>query len=233
MNVSAHLSDETEHSPEDSCSPWRLAFSAPASCQVERFSQLMLRLFKLHVITVYSESPCHCAAFPWHSGRLPGCSFTFRPSALSPSVLVLRSPSVCQFLGDLIRSHGFCIHLTVAGSQVFKPYPLSPGPDLHSQLSALYLTLEAGCQHVRSQIHHLPPSYLTQAPSSLPRISVSCLTHAGHCRDLTIFTQAMLPGCSSPSILLPLPISPCCLFPGGLPSVCPVPVTGIDFLDKT
>lgn len=145
------------HSPEDSCSPGQLAFSGPASCQVERFSQLILRHFKLHVITVYSESPCHCAASPCYSGW-----FIFRPSALSPSVLVLHSPSLCQFLviSSVLTASAFT-SLWLDPKSLFKPYPLSPGPGLHSRLSALYLTLEVGCQHVRSQTHHLLPSYLS------------------------------------------------------------------------
>lgn len=46
----------------------------------------MLRHFKLHVLTVYSESPCHCAASLWHSGTLPGCSACFPSSTLPPDV---------------------------------------------------------------------------------------------------------------------------------------------------
>lgn len=231
MNVSAHLSDETEHSPEDSYSPWRLAFSAPASCQVERFSQLMLRHFKLHVITVYSESPCHCAAFPWHSGRLPGCSFTFRPSALSPSVLVLRS----LYVSSLVISSV----LTASAFTSLWLDPKSLSPILSPQVQTCIPSCLLFISHWKLDVNTSAVRFITFRHCTSPRPHplypefLSRLTHAGHCRDLTIFTQAMLPGCSSPSILLPLPISPCCLFPGGLPSVCPVPVTGIDFLDKT
>lgn len=98
----------------------------------------------------------------------------------------------------------------MADSQVFLYLSsvLSPGPDLHSQLSAglpPYHTPEAGCQHLHSQIHHLSSLFIIRLGPLYP-IPVSRFAHAGTCRNLGFY----LPCFPSCLLLLLPPQHPIC-----------------------